>query len=341
MGSAQGDGYSAWADAGDGVSAVLWFACAGAAAVALGGMALSVRLDRKHRRLRERLKRVDARLRGVEADSLRWRKRVAASEARARLGEAGREARLELAFRSQYGEDVLLWELFDGAMEGRFVEAGAYDGKTLSVTWALEAVGWRGLLVEPIAARAEACRGARSGSYVVRAALGPEAGGEVTLRVVEGGGAGIDMLSHVEGLVSAEERAAAVARQRRAGTAERVREERAPMTTLDAALAEAETALGVTMAGLEAVVLDIEGAEAAALRGLDLSRWRPRVFVIEDNTLGREREASGLLRAGGYEEMLRVGVNRVFIRADDGALMARAREMAAGVDWPNVTPVGL
>ena len=317
---------------------VLWIV--GAAAVVGLGL-LCARLDRKASRLRERLRRSEFRLRGVEADVLRWRKRMAADELRRSLADRGGADGLEPVFRSQYGEDVLLWELFDGALEGTFIEAGAYDGKTLSVSWALEAAGWRGLLVEPIPERAAACRASRPGSHVVEGARGPEAGGTLTLQVVEGGGAGIDMLSHVSGLVSAEERAVGVERQKRAGTAERMREIPVAITTLDAALTEAAAAVGVAALTIDAMVLDVEGAEAAALRGMDLSKWRPSVVVMEDNTLGREREASGVLLDAGYAERLRVGVNRVFIRTDDATLMARADELAKTVDWPNVTPVGV
>ena len=71
----------------------------------------------------------------------------------------------------EWGEDTLLFDLFEGQETGVYIEAGALDGHENSVTWIFEALGWSGLLVEAIPERAEQCRTNRPGSRVVHAAL--------------------------------------------------------------------------------------------------------------------------------------------------------------------------
>ena len=53
-----------------------------------------------------------------------------------------------LEFRSQFGEDALLWDFFAGQLDGFFIEVGAFDGYNYSVSYAFECIGWDGLLIE-------------------------------------------------------------------------------------------------------------------------------------------------------------------------------------------------
>ena len=56
----------------------------------------------------------------------------------ARLQREGRKPALPVEACSQWGEDVLLWDLFGGKTDGFFIEAGAFDGYTFSVTYLLD-----------------------------------------------------------------------------------------------------------------------------------------------------------------------------------------------------------
>lgn len=91
------------------------------------------------------------------AQLLRTHRRVYALDARERLRDAGRSPSMPVEFRSQFGEDIMIWDLLDGQLDGFFIEVGA-DGYSCTVTYALEAVGWKGLLVEAIPERFEQCR---------------------------------------------------------------------------------------------------------------------------------------------------------------------------------------
>lgn len=283
-------------------------------------------IDRRTKSLRQRGDRLRVRLGWAEAQLMQVRKRLAEREVAA-LGMGGP---VDAVARSQYGEDALLWDLLGADGPSFFVEAGAYDGRTLSVSWLFEAAGWRGLLVEPIPERAEAARAARPGATVLHAALG-EPGGprELTIRVVEGT-EGIDMLSHVPGSAVQEREVA-----RQAGV--RTREITAPVVTMDEALERAVAPEG----GVGFLVLDVEGFEAQALRGMTLARWRPRVVVVEDNTMGRFSKAAAILGEAGYTHAGWVGVNQVFVRGDEPALVERARAWSSAPHWPNLTPRGV
>jgi hypothetical protein len=49
---------------------------------------------------------------------------------------------------SQYGEAAYILDRFAGRT-GRFLDIGAFDGKTFSNTWPLAELGWSGVCVEP------------------------------------------------------------------------------------------------------------------------------------------------------------------------------------------------
>jgi FkbM family methyltransferase len=159
---------------------------------------------------------------------------------------------------------------FDG---GVFVEAGANDGVEQSNTYYLEKFrGWTGLLVEPVPALAEACRRNRR-VPVAEAALAAEEKPGATVEIHCAG-----LMSTVAGaLGSAEATARHVALGLDVQPGLRgTRCERVPARTLSALLDET----GITRA-IDLLSLDVEGAEVAALRGIDYSRHAPRFICVE------------------------------------------------------------
>src|SRR5215813_10776357 len=74
---------------------------------------------------------------------------------------------------AQFREDIGVLEFFGTDYRGQFVDVGANDGVYGSNSYLLERHGWTGVLVEPSAHLAEACRRLRPGSVVVnKAAVG-------------------------------------------------------------------------------------------------------------------------------------------------------------------------
>lgn len=289
-------------------------------ALAAAVVALAAASERRHRRLRRRLADLTREVRAAGARVDRSERHVYAALAAAALARVGREPGLPVRFLSQHGEDAFLWDLFGGRLDGFYIEAGAFDGVTISATYVLEAVGWTGLLVEPSPARCEACRAARPRSRVVRAALGGRgAAGTTSFDSLEGAAAGMaDLASSI----------ALGERQREFGvrSGARVTRLQVPLTNLAALLTEVPPPGG----RVDVCVLDVEGFEAQAIEGLELAVHRPRVMIVEDLTGGREERASGLLRTGGYVEVVMLGHNRVWVDGREEPLVARAKMLAAG-----------
>jgi FkbM family methyltransferase len=277
--------------------------------VAVGAAVAARRYGQRHARRARRLEELVERL---DADQYRLRGALYAMKAERSLEKAGRSPVMPVEFRSQFGEDAVLWELFDGALDGFFVEAGAYDGYTLSTTYALEAVGWTGLLVEPIEDRQRRCAERRGRSRVVHAALGAEEG--------EGGGRFTtvrDATGH-ECLSFSHESEGQRRRVDKAGARTRVVE--VPFVTLDSLLAGHDGPIDV-------VVIDVEGAEVQVLGGFDLEKHRPRVLVIEDHSHGRDDRIARVLQGHGYVATLWVGPSLVWVRGDESEILDRARRL--------------
>lgn len=222
----------------------------------------------------------------------RWRLRACEAEAVARWQAAGGESsdRHRPEARSQNGEDALLWDLLGDRERGFFVEAGAYDGYTFSVSYLFEGAGWDGLLVEALADRAAECAQRRASSKVVNAALSAPGSAPTATFARD---AEIEWNS-------------ALAAADQAG-------ETVEVKTLDAVL---EGHAGA----IDFVVLDLEGHELPALEGFDLNRWQPHVVLVENNADDGVRE---LLERHGYAYVAPFAQNDLFIRRAELGLTKR------------------
>jgi FkbM family methyltransferase len=222
----------------------------------------------------------------------RWRLRACEAEALARWHAAGGESsdRLRPEARSQNGEDALLWDLLADREHGFFVEAGAYDGYTFSVSYLFEGAGWNGVLVEALADRAAECAQRRTSSKVVHAALSSPGSAPTATFARD---------SEIEWN-------SALAAGNQAG-------ETVDVTTLNAVL-EGRTG------PIDFVVLDLEGHELAALEGFDLDRWQPRVLLVENNADDCVRS---LLERRGYAYVTPFAQNDLFIRRGELELTKR------------------
>ncbi len=215
-------------------------------------------------------------------------------------------------FRSQFGEDRILWQVFRQRSHGYFIEVGAYDGITLSNTYFLEQMGWSGLLVEPILPLCEKAAASRPRSRVVQAAVaGPGHQGTATFTITKN----VPVLSFLRADPEHVERC------RREG-AEFVEIE-VPVVTLDDLLLHErkEPVPGgpwVPNVGwrVDLVSIDVEGGEQEVLEGFSLERFKPRVLLIEnDRPCGAGIEP--YLGRRGYRKFHRRIINDFYVRTDD------------------------
>lgn len=212
----------------------------------------------------------------------RWYERM-----RRTIYERAGSSRYSMPALNDLDRKLAQWLDFDG---GFFIEAGANDGFAQSNTYYLEKMrNWTGLLIEPEPRLAAECRKNRR-QPVIEAAL------------VEAVRDGTPVELHVAGLMStvsgALGSADATEAHVRAGLA--VQElvpspaRLVPGRSLSSLLDQAGMVEGKT---IDFLSLDVEGAEPAALAGMDFSRHAPRYICVE----ARDENAIGALLGGRYE----------------------------------------
>lgn len=244
------------------------------------------------------------------------RQRVLPLDAEKRLRDQGRAPRMPIEFRAQFAEDIALHSLLGDTPDGIVIEVGAFDGKTLSVSYALDAIGWDCLLIEAIPDRHAQCVKNRPHARVVHAALShDDAPAELEFTITDDHFGG--MLSY---LTTDADHLAAIKDNKNP-----TRQVRVPVTTMNALL-ESETR------PIAAASIDVEGGEVELLKGFDLARHRPRILIIEDNTRSKPGPAKvspveRYMLTQPYTYVGFIGCNRLYIRADLTDLIARARAM--------------
>ena len=241
------------------------------------------------------------RLASIDTHQNDIKRKLHSQEAIQRLAFEHRRPRCYPEFRSQYGEDMLAWAMLDYATSGTYVEVGGFDGKTYSVTFALDAIGWEGVLIEAIPEMYAESLSNRQYATNIHSAVGPR-GCKVTtvFTVVQGGG----MFSGAEGSHDINPGLAAATKPKK--------QIEVPCSDMDSLLYR-RWPRGTQ---LDLAVIDVEGAELDVLDGIDFNIWRPRVVIIEDNTFGKDHRMDRYF-AKDYQLYGQLACNRVYGRKDD------------------------
>jgi FkbM family methyltransferase len=202
-------------------------------------------------------------------------------------------------------EDYHLDLVFEGQSEGTYVDVGGGHPVADNVSFWFYLKGWRGLVVEPQEELAAIYRGVRPRDHTVSCLAGREEG-ETELHVVD----------RLHGFSTTVREHAAEAAKFGAGYTTVLR----PVRTLGSLCTEAG------LDRIDFLKIDVEGAEAEVLAGMDFGRWRPRVVVVEAVAPGSMAEAwSGwepALLAAGYRFAFFDRLNRFYV-ADEAAELAQ------------------
>ncbi|MBB3220857.1 FkbM family methyltransferase [Pseudoduganella umbonata] len=193
-----------------------------------------------------------------------------------------------MTFTSYAGnlEDVLLRRVLHHVDSGFYIDVGAGDPLTGSVTRALYERGWRGINVEPGQAHQAALRRARPADINLQVAAAATAG-DVLFYEAEGGPSGLDAA-----------RAAQLAAQ-----GLRVRMRQTPAATL-AQLCEQHASGPVHLLRISA-----GGTEDEVAAAMDWARWRPLVVVLRHHG----RAPAAVLAGARYALAFDDGVNHYFV----------------------------
>jgi FkbM family methyltransferase len=160
---------------------------------------------------------------------------------------------------AQNFEDVMLWRALQDVENGFYVDVGAADPDEDTVTRAFYDRGWSGINIEPLDDYFDKLQSRRPRDTNLKVAAGRESGVR-TLYAFAGTG-----LSTLDPKISS-------GHQTEGRNAQLVS---VPILTLTEILSERVPPV------VHFLKIDVEGAEAEVLEGLDLTRFRPWILVVE------------------------------------------------------------
>jgi FkbM family methyltransferase len=196
-------------------------------------------------------------------------------------------------FYSQFGEDKILFEMFQRKTSGFCVEVGANNGIDDSTSLFFEKIGWKCILVEPNPSLCQNIRDVRNALLYEYAASNQSE--TRTLYVVEGASRSDGMST----ISTNEEVHASIKNHGFASSAVQVR-----TMTLDSMLLDAQINCDIDF-----ISIDVEGHEYEVLEGFSIEKWKPGVILIEDNSNFENNNVNRYLKKYGYVRFMRTGVN--------------------------------
>jgi FkbM family methyltransferase len=202
-------------------------------------------------------------------------------------------------YYSQHGEDVILDLLFKNKESGFFVEVGCIDGRRFSNTLTFEERGWKGLCIEAHSSYIELLKKNRLNSIVVHCAAAEKDEDDVPFYANSRGS-----LSTLD--VTKEN----YFRQNYGAWFTGFEKQTVNKRRLDSIFRQ----YGIK--DIDILSLDIEGYEIEALKGIDLSDFRPLVFVIESDSQKHEIALDEILLSKGYTKFYRLSQN-IFYLSDN------------------------
>ena len=195
-----------------------------------------------------------------------------------------------------YEECLLILEAFDYAREGYFIEVGANDPRQNSLTYILERMGWRGMLIDPLTKCYEKLMAERPRSQSFHCAcVRPDQVGKLTLHAPDPSSVVATLEKNLDDF-----------------DIEYSFTETCDAVTLDSLVEK------VNPPRIDFLSMDTEGTELDVLQGFDLARRRPRLVLIEDKLyhLAKHRY---LLRQG-YRLVKRTMLNNWYTPAEETKL---------------------
>lgn len=179
---------------------------------------------------------------------------------------------------------------------GYFVDVGANDGKTGSMTYDLEKNGWTGILIEPNPILVESLKKVRTSPVFPYAISSLE--GNLPFYIVEGPD-NLHGLSRFNYTKEFEDHV------KKSGGS--VQKTIVHVKKISSIMEEAQNIDSVDL-----LKIDVEGHEFEVLKSFDFDKYRPRLIVTEDNFKDADKSVRNFLRSKGYEVIARDRINYWF-----------------------------
>jgi len=197
---------------------------------------------------------------------------------------------------SQHGEDKYLETLFATTAQGFCVDVGATDGISISNTYLFERRGWDCICVEPIPSYFEQCK--RNRKTAVCCAIGAEAADAQDFTIFT---LGSDNYSAISGLQTDTRLVDSHAHLITKSQVIKV-----PVRTLTSVLDEYHAPTTIDF-----ISIDTENTELDVLKGLDMNKYKVKVFCIENNF--NEPMIEEYLLQFNYKKIHRLAVNDFYV----------------------------
>jgi len=198
----------------------------------------------------------------------------------------------------QFGEELVLDEVFAKDFVGTAIDVGACDGLFLNITYPLEQRGWTVLCIEPNPLYEPHLRKNRKLVQAVACSDYEAEESDFTIvEMTEGQG----YWSAVSALRPNEEQMEAHRPLIRATQTVKV-----PVKRLESCIAEAK------LQQVDLLSIDTEGEDLKVLDGFNVAKWLPKCIMIENWKDDSTFET--YLRPYGYGAKVRLGVNDIFVR---------------------------
>lgn len=187
-------------------------------------------------------------------------------------------------------ETELIKYFFTNQTNGTFVDVGANHPIEHSQTYELECLGWRGLLIEPLPDYCELLRKSRK-STVIQLGCSSEENHNKILQITVAGALStlesnlVDTRLKSNDVINIETR------------------------TLNSILSDNNIE-----PGFDFLSIDIEGHEMEMFKGFDITKWKPKLVLIEDHVINHLKHSH--LTKNGYQLLLRAGLNSFYVPAN-------------------------
>jgi FkbM family methyltransferase len=201
---------------------------------------------------------------------------------------------------AQNFEDVMLWRAFKLFGPGQYIDVGANHPTRDSVTRSLYERGWRGINIEPVESYYQALCAERPEDVTLCVAIGA-AEGELTF--YENQETGLSTLSEEMRDI---QQAAGIGFVPRTVQVCRL-----------AAICEQYLPAGEPFHFLK---IDVEGFEEQVLRGMDFTRFRPWIMLLE-SPFDKRPEWECLIFEAGYQFAYCDGINRYYVASERPELL--------------------
>jgi FkbM family methyltransferase len=200
---------------------------------------------------------------------------------------------------ADYETDLEIQKYFDPGYSGVCIDIGAGFGTERSNTYYFEKKYWRCLCIEPNPGLYNHMRMYRRLALNIACSNYDKKGVAFQIYDInDGNQEAISSLVVDKRLVESHK-----------GMINKVEEIKVEVKKLDTVLSR------INLEKIDFVSIDTEGTELEVLMGFDINRWKPSLFIIENNF--EESKFLDYLRDFGYKFSQRIGVNDFFTRGEE------------------------